>query len=52
MKYILAVLYASRALMIGVYLMSPKTELTFYIFACSIGFLMACHRSAYGGDRR
>ncbi len=38
MKYILTALYGSRALMIAVYLMSPKTELTFYIFACSIGF--------------
>lgn len=38
MKHILAVLYASRALMIAIYLMSPKTELTFYIFAISTGF--------------
>ena len=38
MKYILAVLYASRALMITVYLFSPKTEMTFYIFAAATGF--------------
>lgn len=38
MKYILAVMYASRALMIGLYLMAPKTELTFYVFAASLGF--------------
>ncbi|MFV0548482.1 MAG: MFS transporter [Limnobaculum xujianqingii] len=37
MKYILAVLYASRALMIAIYLISPKTELTFYIFAAATG---------------
>ena len=37
MKYILAVLYAFRALMIAVYLVSPKTEMTFYIFAVTTG---------------
>ena len=29
MKYILAFIYSSRALMIIIYLLSPKTELTF-----------------------
>lgn len=38
MKYILAALYASRALMIAVYLASPKTPLTFYVFAAFLGF--------------
>ena len=38
MKNILAVLYASRALMIAIYLLSPKTALTFYIFAAATGF--------------
>lgn len=38
MKYILATLYALRALMITVYLLSPKTPLTFYIFSICIGF--------------
>ncbi len=38
MKYILAGLYASRALMIVLYLLSPKTEMTFYIFAAATGF--------------
>ncbi len=38
MKYILAVLYASRAAMIFAYLMAPKTPLTFYIFAAATGF--------------
>jgi predicted MFS family arabinose efflux permease len=38
MKYILAVMYGSRAVMIGLYLLAPKTELTFYIFAMALGF--------------
>ncbi|WP_378954791.1 MFS transporter [Pelosinus sp. sgz500959] len=38
MKYILAVMYGSRAVMIGLYLLAPKTPLTFYIFAASLGF--------------
>ncbi|MDR3589099.1 MAG: MFS transporter [Negativicutes bacterium] len=38
MKYILAVMYASRAVMIAVYLLAPKTELTFYVFAAALGF--------------
>lgn len=37
MKYLLAVLYAFRALMITVYMLSPKTEATFYIFAVTTG---------------
>ena len=38
MKYILSSLYAFRAVMIAAYLLSPKTELTFYIFAITTGF--------------
>lgn len=38
MKLILPALYASRALMIAIYLLSPKTELTFYLFAMATGF--------------
>ncbi|RBQ32691.1 MFS transporter [Arcobacter sp. FW59] len=38
MKYILVWIYMSRALMIIIYLLSPKTELTFYIFSIAIGF--------------
>lgn len=38
MKYILAVMYASRGIMIALYLVAPKTELTFYIFAAGLGF--------------
>lgn len=37
MKYILAVMYGSRAIMIGLYLLAPKTELTFYVFAAALG---------------
>jgi len=36
-KYILAVMYGSRALLIGWYLMAPKTEWTFYFFAVGLG---------------
>jgi len=38
MKFILAVMYGSRAVMIGIYLLAPKTVLTFYIFAAALGF--------------
>lgn len=38
MKYILAVLYASRAVMIALFLLSSKSETAFYVFACAIGF--------------
>ncbi|MBD9478265.1 MFS transporter [Pseudoxanthomonas sp. PXM02] len=38
MKWILAVMYASRAVMIALYLMAPPTPLTFYIFAAALGF--------------
>ena len=38
MKYILTVMYGSRAVMIGIYLLAPKTVLTFYIFAAALGF--------------
>ena len=37
-KHILFWLYASRAAMIGLYLMAPRTELTFYLFAAGLGF--------------
>ena len=38
MKYILAVMYASRAIMIALFVLAPKTELVFYIFAAGTGF--------------
>ena len=37
-KYILFWMYGSRALMISLYLLSPRTDLTFYIFAAGLGF--------------
>ena len=36
-KYILALMYGSRAALIGWYLIAPKTEWTFYIFAIGLG---------------
>src|SRR3954463_16581602 len=36
-KMTLALMYGSRALLIGVYLVSPKTPLTFYLFAVGLG---------------
>ena len=38
MKMILAMMYASRAVMIVIYLVSPPTAMTFYIFAAALGF--------------
>jgi MFS family permease len=36
-KYILAAMYGSRALLIGWYLLAPKTAFTFYVFAVGLG---------------
>ncbi len=38
MKHLLALMYASRAVLIAVYLLAPKTSLTFYAFAAALGF--------------
>lgn len=38
MKNLLALMYASRALIIALYLLAPKTALTFYVFAAALGF--------------
>jgi MFS family permease len=38
MKSLLALMYASRAVIIVVFLLAPKTALTFYIFAAALGF--------------
>ena len=38
MKSLLAVIYASRAVLIVLYLLAPKTALTFYLFAGALGF--------------
>jgi len=36
-KYVLAVMYGSRAVLIAMYLVAPKTEWTFYVFAVGLG---------------
>ena len=38
MKNLLALMYASRAVIIALYLLAPKTALTFYVFAAALGF--------------
>lgn len=38
MKWLLALMYAGRALIIGLYLVAPKTAWTFYVFAAALGF--------------
>ena len=37
MKYILAVLYASRAVMIGLFMLSARSEWDFYLFSAGMG---------------
>ncbi len=37
-KYVLAAMYASRALLIALYLWMPRTEWTYYLFAAGLGF--------------
>jgi len=37
-KHILAAMYASRVLLIAFYLLMPRTEITFYLFAAGLGF--------------
>jgi MFS family permease len=36
-KHLLAVMYGSRAVLIALYLIAPKTPLTFYLFAAGLG---------------
>jgi MFS family permease len=38
MKSLLALMYASRAAIVALYLLAPKTPLTFYVFAAALGF--------------
>jgi MFS family permease len=38
MKYLLFIMYFSRALAVLIYLAAPKTPLTFYVFAAVLGF--------------
>ncbi len=37
-KYVLAAMYGSRALLIGLYLIMPRNEWTYYLFAAGLGF--------------
>ena len=37
-KYVLAAMYGSRALLIACYLLMPKTEPVYYLFAAGLGF--------------
>jgi len=37
MKYLLATMYASRSLLIAIYLVSPPTPLTFFLFSAGLG---------------
>lgn len=37
-KHVLAAMYASRVVLVAFYLLMPRTELTFYIFAAGLGF--------------
>ena len=37
-KYVLAVMYGSRALLIAWYLLMPRTPFTYYLFAAGLGF--------------
>jgi len=37
-KYVLSYVYASRALLVSLYLAAPKSEWTFYLFAVGLGF--------------
>jgi MFS family permease len=38
MKWLLAAIYGGRAVLICLYLLAPKTALTFYLFAAALGF--------------
>jgi predicted MFS family arabinose efflux permease len=38
MKYLLALIYASRALIVAIYVVMPKTALNVYVFAGALGF--------------
>lgn len=37
MKWLLAIMYASRAVLVGLYLVAPKTSTTFYAFSIGLG---------------
>ena len=50
-KHILAVMYASRAVLIALYLVAPKTPLTFYLFAAGLGRHVALDGAAHRRHR-
>jgi predicted MFS family arabinose efflux permease len=37
-KYVLAAMYGSRAVLVVLYLLAPRTDWTFYLFAAGLGF--------------
>ena len=37
-KYVLAVMYGTRAILVAVYLMMPRVEWVYYVFAAGLGF--------------
>ncbi|MDD3354700.1 MFS transporter, partial [Zoogloea sp.] len=37
MKWLLAIMYGSRAVLVGLYLIAPKTDITFYAFSIGLG---------------
>lgn len=37
-KHVLALMYSSRVVLIGAYLLLPPSSLTFYLFAAGLGF--------------
>ena len=37
-KMVLALMYGSRSVLIALYLLAPKTDITFYLFAAGLGF--------------
>jgi predicted MFS family arabinose efflux permease len=37
-KYVLAAMYGSRTVLVALYLIAPRTDLTFYLFAAGLGF--------------
>ena len=51
-KYILALMYGSRALLIAAYLAAPKTALTFFVFAAGLGVTWLATVPPTAGDRR
>ncbi len=38
MKYLLAIMYGSRTVLIGLFLLAPKTAVTFFVFSAAMGF--------------